>query len=94
MPHDQTIVDGLTIMENTVPTEAFGRRVEALATALRTWHGETPARPSERRGAASTAVAEVDGMLHELHVLREQLVGETRAFDDALLTRLAARSAS
>jgi hypothetical protein len=68
-------------------------RLESLAAvlgpALAQWAGRDGTKPEpETRQAANTAVAAIDGMLTELHRIRQQLVSEIRAADDANAARV------
>jgi hypothetical protein len=60
-----------------------------LAGSLATWAGRDDTRPQpEVRQAASAAVGTIDGMLRELHAVREQLASEIRASNDASAARV------
>ena len=59
-----------------------------LLGALAQWEGRDDTKPQpEVRRAANTAMAEIDRMLAELHAVRQRLVGEIRASDDAAAIR-------
>lgn len=63
-------------------------RVETLRFAMTAWatREETAARPDVRH-VANHAVLAIDGMLRALHTLRQALMEEMRAFDDATAQR-------
>ena len=72
--------------------DACGRLDEhngVLRVALAQWmaRDDTKADPEARR-AANTAMNMVDAMLAEIHLLRQRLVGEIRAADDAFNARV------
>jgi hypothetical protein len=60
-----------------------------LGDALATWRTRdvSKARPGVRQ-AANTALAAIDDMLAGLHRVRQQLVSEVRAYDDAAGARV------
>lgn len=64
--------------------EAIRKHVGDLGAALATWGTRDDARPCpEARQAANDAMDALDDALAGLHKLRQALVGEIRASDDA-----------
>jgi len=60
-----------------------------LDAALALWSTrDDSARQPGVREAANTAVEAIDALVHELHRVRQRLVTETRAADDANARRL------
>ena len=76
------------------PLTALRNHVEDLGTWLGTWRNRKEPDAHARR-CANDAVDAVDAMLRELHLVRQQLIGDIRASDvaaakraDELLARL------
>ena len=60
-----------------------------LGTALATWHARDDSGPCpDARRAANAAVGAVDAALAALHTLRQSLVSEIKASDDATAARV------
>jgi len=68
--------------------DSLASRLDVLSGALATWAQRDDTKPqAEVRQAANTAMAAVDDLLGQLHVLRSRLVGEIRRSDDASAAR-------
>lgn len=93
-------------METSIPGDVYADAASAVRDAaedlgpfLAHWaaHDDTRPCPAERQ-AANAAMDAIDRALRELHQLRERLVGDIRASDDATDARvdalLAARKSS
>ena len=64
--------------------EVIRKQVADLGAALATWHARDDSGPCpEARRAANAAMDAVDAALAALHALRQSLVSEIRASDDA-----------
>jgi hypothetical protein len=64
--------------------EVIRKQAGELGTALATWHARDDSGPCpEARRAANAAMDAVDAALAALHALRQSLVSEIRASDDA-----------
>jgi hypothetical protein len=61
---------------------ALREHVEDLAAWLAIWQGRAEPDAHARR-CASDAIGAIDGALRELYQIRERLIGEIRAADDA-----------
>lgn len=71
------------------PLSALRNNVEDLAVALAIWQARDDAKPdAHARRAASGAVDAIDAAIRELHKIRQQLVPEIRASDDATAARV------
>ena len=70
------------------PLSALRGHVDDLAVALAIWSARDDGRPdAHARRCASDAVDAVDAMLAGLREVRQRLVGEIRASDDASAAR-------
>jgi hypothetical protein len=68
------------------PLSALRSNVDDLATLIDIWEARREPDAQARR-AASDAVDAVDAAIRELHQIRQQLISETRAADDAAAAR-------
>ena len=83
LPYDQIPADHRTILD-IAPQLGDEGHAGMLNFALAVWAARDDSKPDgEARRAANTAMDEIDAMLRELHALRNQLIDETRASDDA-----------
>jgi hypothetical protein len=88
LPGDQIPADRRTILDFTARLGDEGHN-GVLGVALAQWaaRDDSKADPEARR-AANVAMDAIDAMLAELHKLRQRLVGEIRASDDASARRV------
>jgi hypothetical protein len=69
--------------------EAIRKQAGDLGTALATWEARSETKPdANARRAANDAMDLVDDCLAGLHALRQRLVSEIRASDDAHAARV------
>jgi hypothetical protein len=68
-------------------TAEVSQHLAALTEAVARWDAREEPAPAEVRRAASAAVAAIDGLVAMLYALRERLVSEGRAYDDATAAR-------
>jgi hypothetical protein len=96
LPYDQITPERRTIGDSTSRLDGHNG---VLGVALAQWaaRDDTRAKPAIRQ-AANTAMDAIDSMLAELHQLRDRLMAEIKASDqaaaaraDALLARLRGR---